>query len=178
MGAYKFLVNGRRNPTPVFFDHGTETSAKAIKFLKSFDNLIIGSITNPARPKGISWEEHWRNERYSFLHSIEGPVVTGHNLGDAVETWIWGCLHGVPQIMPYNNRNVIRPFLLTNKTDLLQWAGSDWLLDEGNDDISFTRNRIRHNIMPEALKVNPGIAKVIKRKLLERSDAWSIHVRT
>jgi tRNA(Ile)-lysidine synthase TilS/MesJ len=35
--------------------------------------------------------------------------------------------------------------------------------DESNNDLKYMRNLIRHKIVPEALKVNPGLDKVVKK---------------
>ena len=42
--------------------------------------------------------------------------------------------------------------------------------DGSNRNLRFCRNRIRHNILPEALKINPGLYKVVKKKLQENSE--------
>lgn len=165
-----FLLNGNRDVHLAFFHHGTKTSDEAEKFVKAFAKqrqvtLSIGRITNE-KPLNESMEEYWRNERYRFLSMYDYPVVTAHHLGDAVETWIFNSLHGNPRIMPYKRGNVIRPFLTTPKQELIGWAyrrGLKWCEDESNNDLKYMRNLIRHKIVPEALKVNPGLDKVVKK---------------
>jgi tRNA(Ile)-lysidine synthase len=178
MALLTFLMRNHA-VTPVFFNHGTEESKKAEAFLTKFCDkeqlsLIIGTIGDPTPPKGISKEEHWRNERYSFFSTLNDLIVTAHNLNDCVETWIWGCLHGTPQLIPYSRGNVFRPLLTTEKKDLIAWCVRKeipWVDDESNNDTSYMRNFIRHEIIPRAYKVNPGLNKVIKKKLEERRSA-------
>ena len=134
--------------------------------------LSIGRITKE-KGKSESWEEYWRNERYRFLQVFEEPVVTAHHLDDAVETWIFHSLHGKPRLLPYSNKNVIRPFLITPKSELRGWCvkkGVSWVEDETNRDTKYVRNRIRHNIVPEALRVNPGLHTVVKKMYLGEVD--------
>ena len=121
-----FLLNGKREIHLAFFHHGTKTSDEAEKFAKEFAkqrrvSLSIGRIANE-KPVSESMEEYWRNERYRFLSMYDYPVITAHHLGDAVETWIFNSLHGNPRIMPYKRGNVIRPFLITPKQELIDWA--------------------------------------------------------
>ena len=126
---------------------------------------------NGTKPKDKSWEEWWREERIKAFHALKFPVITGHHLNDQVETWIWSCIHGQPKLIPYRNVNVIRPFLLTSKTEIVKWADKrnvKFIEDESNYDIRFQRNLIRHNLMPEILKINIGIEKVIKKKVLKQ----------
>lgn len=158
-----------------FFDHGTPHSAKAKDFVVSYcaDNdihITCGEVQRAQRGDE-SPEEYWRNERYAFFHRYHMlQIITGHNLDDVCETWIFSALHGTPKLIPYFNKNVIRPFLLTPKQSMVDWCQKHdvpFLLDESNNDLKYMRNRIRHKIMPEALVVNPGLRKVIARKVSE-----------
>jgi tRNA(Ile)-lysidine synthase len=166
-----FLLNGKRDVTLAFFHHGTINSERAEEFVRKFAEerhvpLRIGRI-NSKKSKDVSPEEFWRNERYTFLDSLGGPVVTGHHLGDAIETWIFTSLHGESKLIPYSRGNVIRPFLVTPKEEIRSWASRrnlTWIEDESNSDPKYMRNLIRMAIVPEALKVNPGIGKVLKKK--------------
>jgi tRNA(Ile)-lysidine synthase len=165
-----FLLNGKRDVHLAFFHHGTATSDEAEKFTKEFSkerklSLSIGRISNE-KPTGESMEEYWRNERYRFLFTYDFPVITAHHLGDAVETWIFNSLHGNPRILPYQRNNIIRPFLITPKSELIEWAGRKglkWVEDESNKDLKYMRNRIRHNIVPQAFLINPGLDTVVKK---------------
>ena len=175
MAILKFLLNGKKNVTCLYFNHQTEHSINTEIFIKNYCEqhnipLIIDTIKNPKNKKE-SLEEYWRNERYSFLKSFNNPVITCHHLNDCIETWIYTSIHGNPKLIPYKNENIIRPFLTTLKTDLLSWNirhNIPWNDDLSNNDVKYSRNRIRHNIIPEIEKINPGIYKVIKKKILEQ----------
>ena len=168
-----FLLNGKRDVQLAFFHHGTVNSERAEEFVRKFAEerrvpIRIGRI-NSEKSRGLSPEEFWRNERYSFLDSLGGPVITGHHLGDAIETWIFTSLHGESKLIPYSRGNVIRPFLVTPKEEIRSWASRrnlSWIEDESNSDPKYMRNRIRMHIVPEALKVNPGLGTVLRKKYL------------
>lgn len=172
MAVCSFLEQMKVAYTPVFFNHGTETSRKAEKFLKERfgERLLIGKIQR-VKDKDESHEEYWRNERYKYFKTLDRPVVTGQHLDDCVETWVWSSMHGVPKLPEYFNGTVYRPFLLNRKSELENWCvrkNVKWIEDESNKDTKFSRNYIRHVLMPMVLKVNPGIHKVVKKKLLEK----------
>lgn len=182
MAAVDFLRRNH-NVNILFFNHGTDTSLEALEFLKKFvdrknrefnpkpigTNISI-EVGNISRSKKLreSEEEYWRNERYAFFHNREEEVITCHHLDDCVETWIWSSFHGEGKIIPYSNRNVIRPFRMNRKAEFVNWCRRNdvpWIEDVSNEDTSYMRNFIRHEVMQKALVVNPGLHKVILKKI-------------
>jgi tRNA(Ile)-lysidine synthase len=173
MAALDFL---RRNHEVhvLHFDHGTPHGATARKFVERYCikhriPCTTGDLSGTI-PPNTSKEEWWREQRYLFLDKFIEPVITCHHLDDCVETWVWSSLNGTGKWVPYRRNYVIRPFRLTRKRDLELWArlnGIEWIEDDSNADISYTRNYIRHEMMPHILKVNPGIHKVIAKKVKE-----------
>ncbi len=163
----------------LFFNHGSDHDQVAQKFLYEFCEsrdleFIVGSVSKGDHMRsGMSKEDYWRWNRYRFFEKFarpETPVVTCHHLDDCVETWIWSSLHGQPSIIPRNRGDVVRPFRLNRKQDMALWADLNnipYLDDPENMNTAFTRNYIRHELMPHALKVNPGLYKTIKKKVLE-----------
>lgn len=161
----------------IHFNHGNATANAEQQFVydycEKYDiECILGGVNaGDTLPKDTSLEEYWRNCRYAFFEqfaSPETPVITCHHLDDCVETWIWSSLNGEGKIIPYRNKNVIRPFRLCRKRDLEMWANLHnvpYIEDASNTDTKFIRNYIRHEMMPKVLKVNPGIHKVIKKKV-------------
>ena len=174
MAVVDFLKNNH-DVTVCYFDHGTAHSRHAQKFVAHYctDNnlpIIMGTIGYAQAKPGQSKEEFWREERYKFLHGINAPVITAHHLDDCVETWVWSSMHGTGKIIPYVNKNVIRPFRGTRKRDFQMWAdlkNVPHVEDDSNADTCYTRNYIRHEMMPHVLRVNPGIHKVIAKKVKE-----------
>ena len=102
------------------------------------------------------------------FHSLDGKVVTGHHLDDAVEWWVFTSINGNGRLIPYANNNIIRPFLLTKKSIIDRWVARNsvrHVSDPSNLDVKYARNRIRSNLIPEILKINPGIHKVVRKKI-------------
>ena len=171
------FLSQKHNVTCAFFHHGTENSERALEFVAHFCTernlpLMVGMIKNK-KPKKLSMEEHWRNERYEFLDSIGdtlGLIVTGHHLDDCVETYVWSSLHGQPKVIPIKRHTVVRPFLTTPKSEFVNWCkrkSIDWCHDNSNDDTKYMRNYVRTHLMPHALHINPGLHTVVK-KIVER----------
>jgi tRNA(Ile)-lysidine synthase len=176
MAVVDFLMQNHKINL-MFFNHGTETSREALDFLQdkyapSIENagltLGVGGVVRN-KDKTESWEEYWRNQRYEWFHSYDVPIITCHHLDDCVETWIFSSLNGEGKIIPYSNRNVIRPFRLNRKSEFTNWCRNKnvtWVEDTSNEDTGYMRNFIRHEIVPKALVVNPGLHKVIRKKVL------------
>lgn len=180
------------------FDHGTEHGAEARVFVEAFckaNNIpcVVGSLTRE-RERGESKEAFWREERYRFFDNwhkdgfgkvvvpfdkaqfIGRKIVTCHHLDDQVETWIFSSLHGNPKLIPHSRDNYIRPFILSSKKDLLTWRNhlcspTDWVEDPSNSSTNYMRNFIRHELMKNALVVNPGLPKTIGKKIKAEYEA-------
>jgi len=166
----------------LYFNHGTEHGHRAMQFVEKYCNEKdipwLTNIPDDNREKTPreSQEEYWRNIRYDWLERCtERDVITGHHLDDCVETWVWSSMHGTGKIIPYSRNNrIFRPFRLNRKRDLELWANLNnvpYLEDDSNTDTCYTRNYIRHDMMSNVLKVNPGIHKTIAKKV--REDEYS-----
>lgn len=177
MAALDFL---RRNHdvTVLHFNHGTAHGEEADKFVRNYcEKNSIPCIRGDAKgtvPPGPSREEWWREQRYAFFDQFsEVPVITCHHLDDCVETWVWSSMHGTGKWIPYRRNHIVRPFRLTRKRDFELWATMHqvpWIEDDSNEDIHYTRNYIRREMMPHVLQVNPGIHKTIAKKVKEDDD--------
>lgn len=173
MAVLNFLSRSNRDVKALYFNHGTDFSEKAELFVSNYchENSIkleVGRVTRD-RYNDESKEEFWRNERYSFFSNfLDRKIITCHHLDDAVETWLFTSIHGTPRTIPYKRDHFIRPFLITRKSDLVSWCirkEVPFLEDPSNADTSYMRNYIRHTLMPNVLSINPGIHKVIKKKI-------------
>lgn len=172
IGALEFVIRGKHRPTLLHFRHGTKHANDAYQFILEYCyenklDLITEGIRGK-KPKDQSWEEWWRNKRYDFFHHQNGLIATAHTLNDVAETWLMGAIHGKSKIIPYRNRNVVRPFLLNTKEALRSHANK-WLEDPGNRDLKYDRTKIR-NMMHLVKSVNPGYFKVVSKKVKEHYE--------
>lgn len=177
MVALHFLQRSHK-VTAIYFHHAESATAdEEYQFVAQQCGqlgipLLLGyQITT--RPPGASREAYWRHDRYQYFHSIRMPIATGHHLDDAVEWYLFTAFNGEGHFMEYQNQNVIRPFLGTTKSEIIAYAAKHqvpFIEDPTNHDPNFAaRNRIRHNILPEVLRVNPGLFKVVKKRVVEKA---------
>jgi len=171
-----FLSKGRRDISLAYFNHDTGHSKHAEDFVRAYADkhelpLLVGKCSTQKGKR--SFEEYWRDERYAFLERIKSDfIITCHHLDDTLESWVMGACHGQPKLIPYSRgTKIYRPFLMTPRSSLLRYASEnevDWVEDPSNDCLRYSRNQIRHRVIPELLKVNPGIRTMVRKKLLEK----------
>ena len=181
MAALDFLKQGREVKV-LHFNHRTSHADEAQdcvqKYCRDYGLPIKIGYLNKDMPSGSSKEDFWRKERYSFFNSenlsefsglVNIPIVTCHHLDDVVETWLFTSLHGEGRLIPSERDDYIRPFLATRKAVFEDWCDRKdvpYVNDPRNSDTSFMRNYIRHELMQHVLKINPGIHKVLRKKIL------------
>lgn len=181
MAVADFYKRGGKNFELAYFNHGTPQADQMESLVNKWAifnevKINVGKIKTTTKPKDLSPEEYWRNERYEWFHSVSNgrPIITCHHLNDVCEGWIFSSLNGNPKIIKSISISpkkdlIWRPFLTTPKQDMINWCiknNISWFEDKSNEDISTPRNRIRHNIMSEGLKINPGLFKVMKKKVI------------
>jgi tRNA(Ile)-lysidine synthase len=170
MAIANFLLNGGYNPHILYFNHNTEHGDLAEEFVTSYcrrHNLKLSVGQTDLKPESNK-EKIWSDLRYEFFSKFDFPIITCHHLDDCVETYLFSCLRGFQSVIPYSKGNVIRPFLLNEKSELYKWCESKnvpFVEDESNSCVDYSRNRIRHNIVPEALLVNPGLKTVVRKMI-------------
>ena len=116
-------------------------------------------------------------------------VVVGHNADDQVETVLMHILRGaglagLRGMGFYNLPNpwsenipLIRPLLTTWRSEIQEYLDVHQIkaiTDPSNQDVSFFRNRLRHELLPTLEEYNPNIRQVLARMSLSLNDDYSI----
>ena len=142
--------------------------------------LERADIPNLARESGRGLEETAREFRYdAFVRAVKSDprltcIATAHNADDNAETVIFnltrGCgasgLCGIPPIRMLSGIPVIRPLIYTSKRDIIGYLtenGTEYIFDSTNNDTAYTRNYLRHEIVPRLERVNPSLLDALKR---------------
>lgn len=166
-----FLKKGNKDITLYHFNHLCQYSAdieyKCCRLAEKLNMPIIVGSYDGERKKGQSLEDAWRRARYRFLRSFEEQIITCHHLDDAVETWVWSCLHGEGKLIPVESGNIIRPFITTEKSVFERYCkinNLEVVEDEMNKDLHLMRNYMRANMMEDIYHINPGLRTVIRKK--------------
>ncbi len=132
-----------------------------------------------AAESGKSLEEAARDERYSFFARIMeekgiNVLLTAHNADDNAETLILRLLRGttldgiagIPKIREESFGVIARPLLSVSKADILSYLhekGIPYVTDSTNSDTAYLRNRVRKNIIPELISMNPAFLESVSR---------------
>jgi len=123
-----------------------------------------------------------RKARYDFLASVAtsigcNTIMTAHHADDQAETILMHILRGASlagitgmayrSTLPgYPDLTLARPLLNVSRKIIESYCAENQLtfcLDETNSDTDYTRNRIRHEILPQLETVNPQITASLNR---------------
>lgn len=126
-------------------------------------------------PSRRSVQARAREKRYAFFERLlqtgfADLIATGHTLDDTVETSIMWMLRGAGPsafggVRPVRGR-FIRPLIDVRKADIVRWMdgrGLEYRHDPSNDTDAYTRNRVRHHIIPAMEREEPGAVEAIAR---------------
>lgn len=112
-----------------------------------------------SRENGMSTEEMGRTIRYDFMREVlgdrKGVIAVAHHADDRAETMLFNIfrgssLQGLKGIAPVNE-NIVRPLLCFERSEIEKYLNGEnieYVTDESNLTDDYTRNKIRHNIMP------------------------------
>ena len=118
---------------------------------------------------GVSLEEAARTLRYDCFHrhieeSENVRVAIAHNMDDNAETMLLNMTRGTGIFGLRGIRKVrghyIRPLIECTRQEIeayLQGKKQDYRTDSTNSETEYTRNNIRHNVMPVLKEINSGV---------------------
>jgi len=129
-----------------------------------------------ARAEGRNLEEVAREVRYAFLRRVAAEVgarriATGHTLTDQAETVLMRLLRGagaegLSGIHPVVDDLIIRPLLAVRREETRAYCeelGIPYRVDRSNLELERWRNRVRQEILPRLLALNPQALEAIGR---------------
>lgn len=133
--------------------------------------ILTADVPRLARQDGLGTEEAARLARYALLEQTRRTcgataILLGHHRSDVAEDQMLRFLRGTgwPALGGMRaedaKRHLLRPLLRTDNRalkDLLQHCGIIWREDASNADTRYTRNRLRHTILPLLRQENPRL---------------------
>lgn len=145
-----------------------------------FDTFSYAHKTN------TSIEMAARELRYKWfgemadLHGCQS-IAVAHNANDVVETFFLNLLRGtgikgLTGIASKRGR-VVRPLLNVSRNDIMKYIverGLMYRVDRTNDEVVYTRNKIRHQIIPLFESINPSFLATMMRNISHLSAANEI----
>lgn len=153
------------------------------------ENIAVADL---AMQSNLSLETAGRLARYRFLAEkavLVGAeaVVVGHHADDQAETVLLHLLRGSGSgglrgmqavgVVPGSQGMVLlRPFLTTSRTETEAYCarhGLQYRQDASNADKQFTRNRIRHELLPMLQTYNPQILGSLQQLAAITADEYA-----
>ena len=177
----------QRNPTPslpfqaIHVNHGISKNANAwAKFCMEECAKrgvpITVEVVNVDRHSGLGLEAAARDARYQALMKSDAKyILTAQHQTDQAETVLHQMLRGTGlqglagmgearELKP--GQTLLRPLLYVSREDIEKYARENeltWIEDESNDDTTYTRNFIRHEIVPVIAERFPHYAASFER---------------
>jgi len=135
-------------------------------------------------------EEAARRLRYAWFQQLLSKVplhamATAHTLDDQAETvlakflrgaWTEG-LGGISPVLEFPVGKILRPLLAVTRAEIEAYLGAlgqPWREDSTNRHLTFTRNRIRHELLPLLEGYNPRLREHLAQMaaLARDEEAW------
>ena len=157
------------------------------KFCKK--NKIIFECRKIEKWGDDNFENEARTVRYNFFEELvenHGAkyLMTAHHADDLMETILMRIVRGstlkgysgFSRIVDKGNYTLIRPLITVTKAEIEEFCKENdikYCVDKSNFDLSYTRNRYRHTILPFLKNENPNVHKKFLKFseiLLENSE--------
>ena len=132
---------------------------------------------------GCGLEAAARDARYAaFAEAPADCLFLAQHGGDQAETLLLNLLRGcgvtgaaaMPVERQCGGRRLLRPLLGESRVDIEAYArchGLDWVEDESNDNTTFTRNYLRHQVMPVIGQRFPAAEIALRRAAANFGEA-------
>ena len=127
------------------------------------------------KAEGGNKQQVCREQRYAYFAEVmkdsgAGKVATAHHADDQLETILLSGLRGtlesanfgMPVIRPFGHGQLIRPQLAVTREEIVGYAAHEQIIhreDSSNAEMAYTRNRIRHTVLPLLKKENPLVSE-------------------
>ena len=122
---------------------------------------VVKNMSHSDLPQSGNQEDWARQRRYHFLQNAADSlsaqrIALGHTQNDQAETVLLRLLRGsgslgLAAIPVYRNQRLIRPLLSVTREAVRCYLRSrhwQWREDSSNQDMRFSRNRVRHKLIP------------------------------
>ena len=135
-------------------------------------------------------EQAGRRLRQQFYSELRGQgavhrIATGHTRSDQAETVLYRFLRGsglagLSGIRPLTTDGVVRPLLDCTRVEIRTWLEErqiEWREDATNCDLTYARNRIRHELLPQLRReYNPNLDETLAKmaELAQDEEAYWI----
>ena len=120
--------------------------------------VVFVDVAAEAKRRNMGTEEAGRLLRYQALEQAagsDGKIAVAHHANDQAETLLMHLcrgsgMQGLAGMAPVRG-NLLRPLLFCSRQEIEAYClaqGLSYCLDSTNQDMGYTRNRIRHQVLP------------------------------
>lgn len=157
-----FQLRGREADEDEAFVKACAGELNADFFSKRFETASY------AKQHKLSLQMAARTLRYDYLKHLQNThgfrvIATAHHIDDSIETLFINLIRGTGiaglKGIPVKAGDVIRPLMFATRKEIIDWAHSSnirYREDASNKDHTYLRNRIRHQLIPVVMKLNPS----------------------
>jgi tRNA(Ile)-lysidine synthase len=197
--AHLFLkINAQTGIAHCNFNLRGSESDEDEEFVKHFASshnipFYSGSFdtTGFASEERISIQMAARELRYRWFEEIRHKnnyscISVAHNLNDNVETFLINLTRGTGIAgltgMKPKHKNIIRPLLFASRNAIVNYSSLHQVgfrEDKSNSEIKYTRNKVRHVIIPQFREINPSFETTITEtaeRLNEINEIVTSHI--
>lgn len=141
--------------------------------------LVVNTVdvTSYAQQNNLTLEQAGRNLRYSIFNKAltkfnASKIATAHTLSDNAETVLLNLTRGTGLKglcgIPPKRQNIIRPLIYLTRKEIEEYCQEhniNYVTDSTNLKPIYTRNKIRHLVIPHLKEVNPQIYSSINKTI-------------
>ena len=182
----------------VHVHHGLQTAADLFAvhcehLCKQLDVPLVIERIDARHAPGQSPEEAARQGRYAALaNALQNHwgggirhLVLAQHADDQVETMLLALSRGaglpglsaMPQRLERHGLVLHRPWLQAGSASIREWLLSHdvaWVEDPSNQDVQYTRNRIRHQLLPALAQAFPAFRQTFARSARHAAQAQQL----
>lgn len=147
-----------------------EVFVKKLTYTPSNQIFINSFVTEKyAKHHKVSVQVAARQLRYQWFEELQKKhqfdfILTAHNADDNLETFILHLTRGTGLDgftgIPAKKNDIVRPLLAFSREEIHTYAIEnhiDWREDSSNSSTKYTRNKIRHQVVPVLKEINPQL---------------------
>ena len=177
-----FGLRGEESDQDELFVRNIASEFDIPSFFVKFDTQGI------AEKEGISIQMAARDLRYDWFEEIRKKydynyIGIAHNKDDVIETFLINLsrgsgLKGFTGIKPKSGK-IIRPLLFSSRNDILTYISANNLEfreDSSNNSVKYSRNLIRHEIIPLFEELNPAFRETMIENISRLKESEEVYL--
>jgi tRNA(Ile)-lysidine synthase len=151
---------------------GIQEAARDLRY-EWFEELVDGCSMN------VEWK-HSANDQPPTINLL----VTAHHSDDNVETVLFNIfrgtgMNGLHGILPQQGK-IIRPLLFAKREQILSYAKEHelvWVEDSSNASSKYTRNYIRHEVLPMLKQIFPSVMENVSSSIERWREGEELYIQ-